>query len=78
MKYGTPTIADGENSSQSVAKMEQLQQEIIDLELLQKRLQRKVDKLREQESLIAERLKTTQDQHDKSLFENLSFYWPGT
>lgn len=78
LKYGTPLTTDGESASQSVAKVEQLQQDIIDLELMHTRLQRRVDKLREQESLIADRLKTTREQHDRSLVENTSFYWSGT
>jgi hypothetical protein len=68
LKYGSLLATDGENARQDVAQLDQLQQEVIDLEVIRRRLQRRVNTLHEHESLFSDK---------QLLIENTSLIWPG-
>lgn len=56
MNFGANGTSSADNSDINVAKLDRLQQELIELELIHKRLERKVTYLREEEALVNNRL----------------------
>ena len=69
LKYGSLFTSSSDSSHHTIT-LEQLQEDVLVLEVTERQLRRRVDKLREQESLLIDKMKMLRLEHQQQPHEN--------